>query len=141
MRVELIYDVDCPNISLARRRLLEALAKSTEVLAWTEWNRHDPNAPAYVRHFGSLTILMDGVDLNPQRDATAARHAALPSRSSESLGYRCRKGLPGRYTTTLRGNRTHGGCGRLVYLALEEHPDLPGKWAGRISQMRSGINR
>lgn len=63
MQVELIYDADCPNISLARHRLLEALAISPEVSMWTEWNRNDPNAPAYVRHFGSPTILVDGADV------------------------------------------------------------------------------
>lgn len=71
-RVELIYDRDCPNIGAARAVLAEALAKAGLPRKWTEWDRQAPASPAYVRGYGSPTILVDGADVGGARAADAA---------------------------------------------------------------------
>ena len=63
MRVELIYDNDCPNVKKARAQLLKAFAKVRHDARWTEWDRGDPLSPPHVRQFGSPTILIDGLDV------------------------------------------------------------------------------
>jgi len=63
MKVELIYFSGCPNIALARERLLRAFALSGLAPKWQEWERSDPAAPAYVRAWGSPTILVVGRDV------------------------------------------------------------------------------
>lgn len=72
-QLELIYDDDCPNVSAAREALLQALTQLGLPVAWTEWNRAAPESPAYVRAYGSPTILLDGEDLaGAQPEANAA---------------------------------------------------------------------
>jgi len=66
--VELIYDSDCPNVSAARRVLLQAFGQLGSSARWREWSRSDPQAPARVRGFGSPTILVDGQDVMPLSD-------------------------------------------------------------------------
>ena len=61
--VELIYDADCPNAATARCQLLKAFARAGTTPRWTEWDRADPESPAYVNHYGSPTILVDGEDV------------------------------------------------------------------------------
>jgi hypothetical protein len=63
-RVELIYDVDCPRVGEARTALLAAFAQRGFLARWSEWDREDPEAPAYVRSCGSPTILVDGRDVD-----------------------------------------------------------------------------
>jgi mercuric ion transport protein len=63
MQVELIYDTDCPNVELARRALLEAFNLAGLQPSWTEWDRESPESPAYVRGYGSPTILVKGRDV------------------------------------------------------------------------------
>lgn len=62
-QIELIYDHDCPNVATARQALSEALAIAGQTRTWTEWDRAAPEAPAYVRLYGSPTILIDGRDV------------------------------------------------------------------------------
>jgi hypothetical protein len=62
-RVELVYDTDCPNIQRARRSLLQGFSLAGLQPAWTEWDRKSPGSPAYVRNYGSPTILIDGRDV------------------------------------------------------------------------------
>ncbi len=64
MKAEIIYDNDCPNIQLARERLSQALQQAGHPLSWTEWERSDPNAPAYARQYASPTILVDNIDVD-----------------------------------------------------------------------------
>lgn len=61
--VELIYFRECPNISLARERLLKAFAAVGIAPQWQEWERNDPAGPAHVRAYGSPTILVNGHDV------------------------------------------------------------------------------
>jgi hypothetical protein len=60
---ELIYDMDCPNVRLARDALLKAFGDVGLMPKWSEWDRKSPDSPAYVRGYGSPTILVDGRDV------------------------------------------------------------------------------
>ena len=62
-RVELVYDHDCPNVDEARAALLHAFAQVGVSLVWVEWDRKAPDSPAYVRGYGSPTILVNGKDV------------------------------------------------------------------------------
>lgn len=61
--VDLVYDADCPNVSLARTNLLLAFARAGAKPKWSEYQVGDPNAPAHTRGYGSPTILVDGRDV------------------------------------------------------------------------------
>jgi len=63
MTIEFIYDNDCPNVKEARATLLRAFAEAALPPRWQEWERSDAAAPAYVRGYGSPTILVDGKDV------------------------------------------------------------------------------
>jgi len=62
-RVELIYDLGCPNARYARAALLKAFSEAELVPSWTEWDRKSPESPAHVREYGSPTILVNGRDV------------------------------------------------------------------------------
>jgi hypothetical protein len=62
-RVELIYDLDCPNVRRAREALLRSFSEAGLRPSWTEWDRKSPESPPYVRQYGSPTILVDGRDV------------------------------------------------------------------------------
>ncbi len=61
--VDLVYDVDCPHISLARMNLTRALAECGLEARWHEHVIGAPDAPPRIRGFGSPTILVDGTDV------------------------------------------------------------------------------
>jgi len=61
--VELIYFRECPNISLARERLLQAFSAVGITPQWQEWERNDSASPAHARAYGSPTILVNGRDV------------------------------------------------------------------------------
>jgi len=63
MSVELIYDLDCPNVGAARANLVKALAASGQEARWTEWDRSSPDSPPHVKGYGSPTILVDSKDV------------------------------------------------------------------------------
>lgn len=65
MKVEFIYDADCPNVALARRRLIRAFASLGIAPQWQEWDRGATGSPAHVRGFASPTLLVDGRDVAP----------------------------------------------------------------------------
>lgn len=62
MKVELIYDADCPNAAETRANLLQAFAAAHLEAKWTEWERSSPSIPAYAAGFGSPTVLVEGLD-------------------------------------------------------------------------------
>jgi len=75
-KVELIYDTDCPNAEYARRQLHVALDRAGESAEWSEWDRSDRESPAYVRQYGSPTILIGGRDVageTPSGEANCCR--------------------------------------------------------------------
>jgi mercuric ion transport protein len=63
VRVELVYDSDCPNVEHARRMIREALGVVGAPLVWHEWNRGAFDTPEALRRFGSPTVLVDGRDV------------------------------------------------------------------------------
>lgn len=63
--IDLIYDVDCPNVDAARDQLLRALAAAGLAPAFREWDRADGATPDALRAYGSPTILIDGEDVAP----------------------------------------------------------------------------
>ncbi len=76
MKVELIYDSDCPNVNEAKESLIQGLVQAGISIKWREWDRSDPNSPKYVRSYGSPTILVNGrdaVDLKPSKEANCCR--------------------------------------------------------------------
>lgn len=62
-QVELLYDRDCPNVEAARAQLRRALTRAGLPPRWREWDRAAPDSPAYVRQYGSPTILVNGCDV------------------------------------------------------------------------------
>jgi mercuric ion transport protein len=62
-RVELVYNVGCPNVDRARESLLQACARAGVAPSWVEWGRKLPESPAHIRGYGSPTILVDGKDV------------------------------------------------------------------------------
>jgi hypothetical protein len=63
LKIELIYDCDCPNVVAARDELRIALAEAGLAPDWTEWDRAADESPAYARTFGSPTVLVNGEDV------------------------------------------------------------------------------
>ena len=63
MIVELIYDVDCPNVPAARSQLIKAFMQTGVSARWQEWERGSPDTPDHARAYGSPTILVDGKDI------------------------------------------------------------------------------
>ncbi|HEX9274808.1 MAG TPA: hypothetical protein VGA51_00205 [Casimicrobiaceae bacterium] len=72
MKVELIFDRDCPHSAGARDRLKEAFDKRGLPPRWTEWARDEPGSPDYARRHGSPTILVDGRDIAPGTETAGA---------------------------------------------------------------------
>jgi len=64
MNIELIYDKDCPNVPLARERLVKSLNQESLSTSWKEWERSDSNAPSYASRYASPTILVNGMDVS-----------------------------------------------------------------------------
>jgi hypothetical protein len=69
MKVEFIYDPDCPNVAEARAHLLRAFAEAGISPRWVEWSRDSAEAPVYARAFGSPTLLVNGHDVAEQASA------------------------------------------------------------------------
>ncbi|HIG54813.1 MAG TPA: hypothetical protein EYQ18_12715 [Candidatus Handelsmanbacteria bacterium] len=63
LKVELIYDSDCPNAEAAKQQLVSALREVGMKNDFKEWDRAAPGSPAYVKHYGSPTILVNGEDV------------------------------------------------------------------------------
>ena len=62
-RVDLVYDIECPNVSAARDNLRGAFARSGLRPVWQEHRIGDPETPGEVQGFGSPSILVDGRDV------------------------------------------------------------------------------
>jgi mercuric ion transport protein len=76
-RVELIYDVNCPNVSSAREALIQAFARAGVSASWLEWDRTSPESPRRVRGYGSPTILIDGKDVDGAEPGTGGESCRL----------------------------------------------------------------
>jgi mercuric ion transport protein len=65
LQIELVYDLDCPNVERARSILTDACRAADVPAVWTEWNSEDAECPAYARNLGSPTILVNEEDVAP----------------------------------------------------------------------------
>ncbi|RMH39177.1 MAG: MerC domain-containing protein [Deltaproteobacteria bacterium] len=63
MQVELIWQRDCPNVTAARRSLMQAFSLTGVPARWREWCLDDDDCPEHARAFGSPSILVDGLDV------------------------------------------------------------------------------
>ena len=63
LRVELVYDPDCPNVERARSAIRAALASIGAPAVWREWNRSDPLTLQVLRGLGSPSVLVNGLDV------------------------------------------------------------------------------
>ena len=63
LRIDLVYDRDCPNIERARAMIRAALEQVGSATTWTEWDREDAATPPELRDFGSPTVLVNGRDV------------------------------------------------------------------------------
>lgn len=70
--IELIYDLDCPNVKDTREHLLQAFTQTQQEPQWKEWDRAGVDSPDYAGHFGSPTILVDGKDVAGELPTTEA---------------------------------------------------------------------
>jgi mercuric ion transport protein len=64
LKVELIYDSDCPNAAATRENLVRAFARVGLPAKWREWERSHPDTPDRARRFGSPSIVINGRDLD-----------------------------------------------------------------------------
>ena len=62
-KVEIIYDCGCLNVEVARKNLRKAIDKTGVSFEWKEWKLSDSDLPAYVKTYGSPTILVNGCDV------------------------------------------------------------------------------
>jgi len=80
--VEIIYDHDCPNVTMTRAQLLRAFAEAKQPPHWTEWERSDLASPRYMRQYGSPTVLVDGKDVAGAEPSNGAASCRLYTDSS-----------------------------------------------------------
>ena len=79
LRVELVYDSDCPHVDDARRTIRDALSAVGSRGEWVEWNRDDAKTPIELRGYGSPTVLVNGRDV-----------AAVGTEDTQAVGNSCR---------------------------------------------------
>ncbi len=84
--VEFVYEETCPFIDATRIRLIAAFQKAGMRPHWIEWATNDPDAPAYVRAYGSPTILIDGQDIAKVPIGEAGNCCRLYSNESKMQG-------------------------------------------------------
>ncbi|MEX1096136.1 MAG: MerC domain-containing protein [Planctomycetales bacterium] len=141
MKVELIYDSDCPNVEEAKRQLRRALAEAGRPAEWTEWERSDPGSPPHVRGYGSPTILVDGGDVAGATPSNGAACCRLYSDGSGRL-----RGVPTVETIasaimaheTRRGSRSWLASLPAVFMAVLPSVTCPACWpayAGLLSAL------
>ncbi len=73
MRVELVWQRDCPNVSAARANLMQALTQAGAPVRWDEWCVDDDGCPGHAHRFGSPTVLVDGADVAGVEPGTEER--------------------------------------------------------------------
>lgn len=66
MKIELIYDPDCPHVESTRENLRRALQREGHSHDWQEWNQQDAGSPGYVHGYGSPTVLINDQDVADQ---------------------------------------------------------------------------
>lgn len=77
MKIELITDMDCPNVEAARAVIREALETAGLPAEWTEWDRGAESSPPYVTGYGSPTVLVNGIDVVGESGAAAGNNCRI----------------------------------------------------------------
>lgn len=77
--VEIIYAADCPHVSLARRHLLAAFARTGVSARWSEHEIVTRELPPHAQGFGSPTILVDGRDVFDEPGASSLSCRIYPT--------------------------------------------------------------
>jgi mercuric ion transport protein len=115
MKVEFIYDPDCPNVAEARAHLLRAFAETGISPRWVEWSRDSAEAPVYARAFGSPTLLVNGHDVAEQTSGPGNACCRLYTDSSGTL-----RGAPSveQIVAALKAYQRAGPIQRELSLAL-----------------------
>ena len=62
-QVELVYDDECPNVTLARTNLRRAFSLAGLAPSWIEHRIDADGVPEHARGYGSPTVLVDHVDV------------------------------------------------------------------------------
>lgn len=81
--IDLVYDVECPNVAQARANLRRALARAKLPARWQEHRIGDHESPPRVLGFGSPTILVDGRDVAGEAPGAEACCRLYASNSGE----------------------------------------------------------
>ena len=68
IRIDLVYDRDCPNVDRARAAIRAALHESGADVDSAEWDRDSGVTPTELRHYGSPTVLVNGKDVSIDAD-------------------------------------------------------------------------
>ena len=107
-RVELVYDLDCPNVTSARTQLLQAFVHAGIPASWVEWDRKAPESPEHVTAYGSPTILVDGKDVAGTKPGAKADSCRLYAIGLNGVG-----GSPpvGQIATALKSGQGAGTSG------------------------------
>jgi len=63
LRIELVFDRECPNVEEARRRIRAALLEVGAEPCWTEWDREGDATPEIFKRYGSPTVFVNGRDV------------------------------------------------------------------------------
>jgi len=71
IRIDLVYDRDCPNVERARAAIRAALRESGADAGCAEWDRDSSVTPPELRHYGSPTVLVNGKPLARLGDQVA----------------------------------------------------------------------
>ena len=64
LRIELVFDRDCPNVGRAREMIRAALGEVGASAVWEEWDRADAATPPELRGYGSPSVLVNGKDVS-----------------------------------------------------------------------------
>ena len=75
IRIDLVYDKDCPNVDRARAAIRAALHESGADVNSAEWDRDSSVTPTALRHYGSPTVLVNGKDVSIEADADSRSDA------------------------------------------------------------------
>ncbi len=118
IKVELIYDSDCPNVELARSVLKQALTQADLDAKWQEWDRADVKSPEYVQGYGSPTILVEGKDIAGESTEDSCRSCRIYKDENGRFG-----GIP---------------SVKLISTAIEKAKQTTAKQAGIVHNQKGG---
>ncbi len=118
IKVELIYDSDCPNVAPARDVLKQALTQAGLDAKWQEWGRGDVKSPGYVQRYGSPTILIEGKDIAGESSEDSCRSCRVYKDENGKLG-----GIP---------------SVKLISTAIEKARQITAKQTGIVHNQKGG---